>query len=302
MTYTIRDLARLYSEGVNINNLLRSGSYAYSEEEVIRLSYELQAGSYIEEQSTNGLMYSKYATEIADILIGVDPEASTILHAGCGELTSAYTLISRLKPQQNFYAVDVSLSRLLAGRDYLRTNTSLPTQPNLVVSGLGSLPFSSNCFDVVYTSHAIEPNYNESDIIISELARVSCKYLVLFEPCYETATPQMKLHMDTCSYARNIVQSATSHGLDLLDQFFMVNPIEPLRNRTSAFVFSKSNSTLQSNAINLTRPGTSEPLSSIEPSTFLSKGNGEIYVSVLGIPLLRSSDAITIAREDFFVC
>ena len=300
MPYTIRELVRLYSEGVNINKLLRSSSNLYTEEEIIRISYELQAGSYIDEQRRTGPMYSKYASEIANIIIDLTPEASTFLDAGCGELTSAYKLISLLKTHQSYYGVDVSLSRLLAGRHYLRTNASLTNSPNLIVSGLCSLPFSSNCFDVVYTSHAIEPNFTDSDAIISELSRVSSKYVLLFEPCYETATPEMKLHMDTSSYARNIVDSATLHGLDIVDQFFIVNPIEPIRNRTTAFVFLKRNPTSKSNSINLTRPGTSEPLSAIEPSTYLAKGNGEIYVSVLGIPLLRPSDAVMIGREDFF--
>src|SRR5437763_14892597 len=95
---------------------------------------------------------------------------------------------------------------------------------------LSSIPLPSSSVDVVTTSHALEPNGGREREIIAELVRIARRKLVLFEPCYEMASPEAKARMESLGYIRGLTKLADRvTSLEIVD-----NPLNP----TACFVIS----------------------------------------------------------------
>lgn len=294
---------KLFLQGINVNKYLRDNHPELGEDEIIRLSYEAQAGSYVSEMNTCKNEYSLYRESIAKHLNLYITDSSSILDAGCGELTSSIELISSLS-KQKYIGLDGSFSRLIVGRSVI--NSAIDHNINnvqLVASSLLNIPLESSSIDVVFTSHALEPNFINSKIIIAELSRVTKKYLVLFEPCYETASQEMKDHMNKHNYVRNIEKDCLSSGLILINKIEIHESIEPLRNKTTMFLFEKI-LTLQSStsSINYVTPNNiKSSLIELSDGSLVSKHENIIYPSVLGIKVIQDGAGIQISDTSKFV-
>ena len=66
----------------------------------------------------------------------------------------------------------------------------------LFVGDLFNAPIEDSSFDVVYTSHSLEPNGGFERKALIELHRITRKYLVLFEPIYELGSSKSKVFME----------------------------------------------------------------------------------------------------------
>ena len=288
----------LFSKGINVNQYLRDNHPELGEDAIIRLSYDTQAGSYSKEMVEKNEMYQAYGNAIVQRLSPYFKTINSILDAGCGELTGSYQLIEAARDLR-YVGIDGSFSRLLAGKKFL-SNQGVCTPPDLdlLASSLTYIPLSSSSIDLVFTSHAIEPNSLNSARIIQELARVSNRYIALFEPCYEDATEEMKAHMDKHNYARGIRECCEKNGLELIDIDNDLPCIEPLLNKTTFMLYSKpgSRASARSSVHKYITPDNYRyQLEELETATLMCRETDTMYPSLHGIRLLNSNNAMKLS-------
>ena len=131
---------------------------------------------------------------------------------------------------------DISWSRVDVGRRYLKAH-GIPAK--LFVGELEAIPLSDNAVDVVFTSHAVEPNHGREAEILTELYRVAGRFLVLFEPCYELASPDARARMEHYGYCRGLRETAERMGWNVIAHRLIESPINPL-NPTAVLVIEKA--------------------------------------------------------------
>ena len=172
----IKDLKKLYQSGSNINYYLRKKTNL-SEKDIIKLSYDIQTGSYV-----RNFNYIKSKKNLNQVIKEINTtNFKTLMDFGCGELTNFYTLIKNIKTKNKiFFAYDFSFSRILIGKKFLNKRVKI----NLKCFSNDSIkiPLPDNSVDIVTTCHAIEPNKKNSYKILKELWRISKKKLILLEP------------------------------------------------------------------------------------------------------------------------
>lgn len=210
------DLKQAYARGENISALLRAEESEGNTEAVIETAYDLQAGTYVRSQidPERRRHKARYAAEIAKVLDGLGG-ARHLLEAGVGEATTLSHVIQALseKPEDTA-GVDLSWSRLRWARQWLREERCGPV--DLAVATLCELPFVDNAFEIVYTSHSIEPNHGREVSILQELHRVCARYLVLLEPGYELADAGARARMEHHGYCRGLPEHARSLGMKVV--------------------------------------------------------------------------------------
>ena len=175
--YDIKKLKNLYSKGVNINEYLRKKTNL-NERDIIKLSYDLQSGSYIKNYN-----YKKSLLNINQMIKEVkSTNFKTLLDFGCGELTNFYTLIKNIKSKNKyFYATDLSFSRIFLGNNFL-SKKKISINLTCFTNNTYKIPLPDNSVDIVTTCHAIEPNKRNANKILNELYRITKKKLILLEP------------------------------------------------------------------------------------------------------------------------
>jgi len=121
------------------------------------VAYNLQAGDYVKNCQQRPLEHENYTTEMSEIVKAYCPNGVNILDAGCGELTISSAVqnqIDQLSPR--FFETDISLGRLQVGIKHYRQNERDGSV--YLFQAFFELPFASNSFDIVFTTHALEPN------------------------------------------------------------------------------------------------------------------------------------------------
>jgi ubiquinone/menaquinone biosynthesis C-methylase UbiE len=200
-----------YERGDNIMQLLRDAGVT-TDSEAVLAAYDLQAGSYVEAMQAPGYSALKieYASAIAKVLDQLG--GRSILEAGVGEATTISHVIPRLTSQPIVAAgFDISWSRVAKGRIYARSHAPL----SLVVGDLFAIPAADNSFDVVYTSHSIEPNRGLEKAALKELYRVARRHVVLFEPAATYGSEATKSHIEHHHYCTDLNQHALELGFDV---------------------------------------------------------------------------------------
>ena len=111
-----KKLRKIYLKGININQYLRKFSNI-REKEIIKLSYDIQSGSYVKKFN-----YKKSKTAINELILEVkNSNFNSLLDFGCGELTNFYTLIKNINcKKKKFFAFDLSFSRISEGINFLK--------------------------------------------------------------------------------------------------------------------------------------------------------------------------------------
>ena len=113
-----------YFQNKNISIFLRKNyKNRISEDQIIKTSYDLQAGNYIKIYDYNR---SKKNLEVLINEIN-KTEFRSILDFGCGELTSTYTILKNLKNIKNkkIFACDLSLLRIYYGVEFLKKKQNI---------------------------------------------------------------------------------------------------------------------------------------------------------------------------------
>ena len=291
-----KELAEAYTRGENITALLKGLSKTdCNTEDMIETAYDLQSGSYIRNLSDPEKYQHKlnYGRSIAEEVLSLTKPIS-ILEAGVGEGTTfSFVLAGLNNPSLEAHGFDISWSRIASCRHWLQKNGH--TKVFLSVASLLNLPYLDNSFDVVYTSHTIEPNGGNEKNILQELYRVTSQYLVLLEPGYELASDEAQRRMEQHGYCKGLVDSAESLGMRVLKHELFPHTANPL-NPTAITVIVKD-SAAHPAIPQLACPQFGSPL--IEnPDSLFSAESLRAYPKIKGIPCLRSQDGMIASAYD----
>ena len=289
-----RELQARYQRGENITALLRAaGERSANDEHAIEVSYDLQAGSYVEclRNEANAAAQDAYGAEVAKTIRSLCRPAS-VLEAGVGEATTLSRVMENLhEPGTRFAGFDISWSRVAVAQRWLAERCL--SKVLLCTGSLFQIPFAENSIDVVYTSHSMEPNGGREREIMCELYRIARRYLVLLEPAYELATPEGKQRMERHGYCRGIRQTCHELGFNLVEHRLFACQMSSV-NPTALTIVEKP----------ATSPPVAELLACPRYKTPLLR-RGDVYFSpealavypiLAGIPCLRVENAIVASK------
>jgi len=199
-----------------------------------------------------------------------------------------------LRPESNLlttYGFDISYSRIRYALNHLKNEGIKNTM--VFLGDLFRSPIQDNSIDVVYTNHTLEPNGGREIDALSELYRITRKYLVLFEPNYELGGNETKVFMERHCYVRNLHSTAVKLGYKVVEHklLFDRNPLSP--NNTGILIIEKKDDceTLSPRKIPLACPVTKAPLELIR-NNYYCRESLLLYPIVEGIPCLLPENAI----------
>jgi SAM-dependent methyltransferase len=143
-------------------------------------------------------------------------------------------------------ACDISLSRLRVGRRFAERmmRGDLAKSLKLFVADMARLPLADSSVDVVFTSHALEPNHGREEQLLKELLRVTRRHLLLFEPSWENADQAVRDRMAQHGYVRDLPQHIQAAGGRLVSVEPLPNPLNPM-NPTYCYVVEPINKASQ---------------------------------------------------------
>ncbi len=283
-------IKEIYNKGGNIIKYLKNLKNS-SENDVmdILISYDFQAGSYIKIANNNPEYIQNYTGALSSYINNLG-HFESIIEVGVGEATTLIPVIQKLhtKPA-DILGLDISLSRILFAKKYAIQNNV--TDITFFVSDLFSIPLKDNSIDIVFTSHAIEPNGGKEKEALKELYRITKKYLILLEPIYEFATEKGKERMTEMGYIKNLYQTAINlgHKVILYKEFdFVINNLNP----TGILIIEKKIDLSTSNTVDLVCPLSNTELIQHNNCYMYSSSSLLAYPIIKNIPILLSGNAI----------
>lgn len=208
---SIKELRVRYQRGENLLQLLReSKADPGNSSAAVLASYDIQAGSYTQamEHPAHHAGMRRYAAAIANLIDELG--ASSVLEVGVGEATTLAHVVSQMASAPASAAgFDISWSRVAHGRRYAaREGVDL----SLVVGDLFAIPAADDSFDVVYTSHSIEPNRGREREALAELHRVARRYVVLLEPASRLGNAATQARIREHGYCSDLDEHARALG------------------------------------------------------------------------------------------
>ena len=292
-----RLLQQMYRRGENIMGYLTAHLKTTQQQEIIEVAYDMQSGCYVDAM-INAPHYIEFKHRYVDELvreINQLAQIDSVLDAGVGEGISLAPLLDRLPNSIDSFGVDISWSRINYAKDWLKKQGQ--TKTTLCTGNLTHLPFADNSIDLVFTSHAIEPNRGNEQLIIEELFRVAHKYVVLLEPSYELASEEAKARMDKLGYCREIEQTCIDLGYNIIKHQLFSHSSNPL-NPTAITIIEKLSDT----------PKPRHVMACPEHKTPLLTGSGALYSEeglraypiIAGIPCLRVENSVFASHFEQF--
>ena len=295
---SINDLRIALEKGVNITSLLKkeSGSEENTNK-IIELSYDLQAGSYVEYAEMNRVKLSAVTSEMQGLASKYISDGDSLLDCGTGELTTLTFFLEGIGALKDIYAFDISHSRVRVGIDFATRYMTREHLDNLhvFVAEIDSIPLPNSSIDIVMTNHALEPNHGREKVLISELTRVARKYVILFEPSYESNSAEGKARMEDLGYVRDIPRVVKDLGLELVYQNLLVSPLNA-QNPTCCYVIRVEDDAEKSLRVQDVCAGyiclKSGQVLEKHGDHLWSQEGGYAYPLVDGIPILRERHSI----------
>ena len=304
----ISDLRQLYRDGQNIMEYLRRNHESeMSVSEMVRISYDLQAGSYVEKyfkdpetEINRAKVYSKYLGEL------LKNEKSDVLEIGIGEGTSAVSIFKQLgRKGINLRGFDISLSRIAVAQSFFRENS---VQVSLACADACSIPLADNAMDLIYTIHCLEPNRGQEHAMLSEIYRVAKKYVVLFEPSNELANREAAKYIEKHKYVLDLVKTAKAIGFEVLDHQLLFSQSKGIGRvtacNTAALLLKKvahtrkiKNETHEISEKPWTCPKTKHELED-KGFCLICNHSGYIYPKISNIPILLKEHAVLMTRPE----
>lgn len=290
MRKDLKDMRKLYDAGVNIIKHIKNEAGSDADiSEMVMISYDLQAGSYIRNALENPEWQNEYSNacaKVLDQLSGYD----SILEVGVGEATTLYNIISRIKNvPADIFGFDISYSRIKYAMHHLKNNNI--NNSTLFVGDMFNAAIQDNSFDVVYTSNAVEPNGGKEKEALLELYRITRKYLVLFEPRYEFADNETKKFIEEHGYVKNLYSTAIGLGYKVIENklIFKSDPLSVLN--MGVLIIEKDCSSKAKVLNPLACPVTKKPLELIR-NNYFCRESLLLYPVVDHIPCLLPENAI----------
>ena len=284
---------KAYATGQNVTKLLRE-KYVndINESKMIEIAYDMQAGDYVQFAKEYSTRLNNYAAQLANILADYIGKDDTLLDIGTGEMTTLCAVLGNLPviPKKTF-ATDISWSRLFYGRGF--ASESLGSESEKIkpfVSDIKEIPLPSSSVDVLTTSHALEPNGEHLETVLSELFRVARKYLVLFEPSYERNSPEGQKRMDELGYIKGLESTVEKLGWSVESVMKIDSPAKPL-NPTYCHIIPVNKDISDYCEPVFTVPGTDYSLTK-KNNFFFSSALGICFPVLEELPVFRSESAI----------
>jgi ubiquinone/menaquinone biosynthesis C-methylase UbiE/uncharacterized protein YbaR (Trm112 family) len=220
-------IKEIYSQNQNIIQYLKNTKNNSTED--ILISYDFQAGSYIEAFKNNPDNKMMYCYHLANIINELG-KFDSILEAGVGEATTfGNVLLSLRELPKKMYGFDLSWSRIKYAKIFLRS-LDIINNIKLFTGDLFCAPIKDNSIDIVYTSHSIEPNGGREKEALKELYRITRKYLILLEPSFELSSDDAKNRMLEHGYITDLYGSVISLGYKVIEHRLFdisANPLNP---------------------------------------------------------------------------
>lgn len=279
-------IKELYAEGKNLMEYLRSLDNSKANDiESILISYDFQAGSYVENANKKPEYIADYSGAIANTINKLG-SFDTVMEVGVGEATILSNMVTKLsKMPSEILGFDISWSRIKYARQYSQSKN---VNARLFTANLFEIPLPDNSVDIVYTSHSLEPNGGREEDALKELYRVASKYVVLLEPGYEFATEEGKARMDKHGYVKDLHGHAKKLGYNVLEHRLFdlyINPVNP----TALTIIKKEDNT--DIKPNLVCPVSHTELS-LTRGVYFSNQSMLAFPIVDGIPCLLKENAI----------
>lgn len=286
-----------FDRGENITSLLRSSSRSQiNTVEIIETAYDLQAGSYISALQDPAMISHKmeYGKAIALELCALTNPGS-IIEVGVGEGTTFSFVLDYLERPDHVHGFDISWSRIVCCRGWLRERGH--GNAYLSIANLTHIPYADSSFDVVYTSHTIEPNGGNEETILKELYRITSRFLVLLEPGYELASENARARMDKLGYCKNLVKHAEKLGMRVVKHElfpFTANPMNP-----TAITVIEKNANAATSIPQLACPRYGDHINDRGDSLYGPECL-RAYPKIKGIPCLRRDDGVVASSYDHY--
>jgi ubiquinone/menaquinone biosynthesis C-methylase UbiE len=237
----LKSLSKLkdeFNKGVNIVELLNKNKKENNSTDSILISYDLQAGSYINQYRANSVFYDNYALSIANIIEKYSNSFDSIMEIGVGEATTLGNVIRYLKNKpKNIYGFDISWSRIKYAKAFMKELNI--DNFDLFTGDLFNIPIKDNSIDIVYTSHSIEPNGGKEKLAIEEIYRIAKEYIILLEPCYELANDEARRRMKAHNYITNMQEAIKELNYEIVE-FRLFDICDVLLNPTGLTVIKKN--------------------------------------------------------------
>lgn len=288
------EVSEVYACGGNVSQFLRDKlGLSFNNDKTIELTYDLQSGSYVDAVSTveSHALKKRYTDEMASIIHSVCPNAFSMLKGGTGECITLTGVLKAYPTKIKYvHGFDMCWSRIGYGKQYLQDNHLEGV--NLCTGTLSEPPFKNDAFQLVVTSHSMEPNGGREAEILQALYRVSGQWLVLFEPSHENATKEGKARMEELGYIKNIPQVAKQLGYNVIDHFPLKHALNPL-NPTAVTIIKKD-------AVVLDKPEYACPNTQGEliktDDGYFSKKAMCMYPEIMGMPCLKTSNGVIASK------
>ena len=288
----IAEARAAYAEGRNVTELLRGRlGVTGNTPEIVEFAYDLQAGSYIDRIREDLPKAKAYAAELANLLGDQVSATSSLLDVGTGEMTTLSLILQALPVlPSRILACDISWSRLAVGRNFARETLGEAAPIAGFAAEIGALRLADGAVDIVTSSHALEPNGTRLEPLLTELFRVTRRRLVLFEPCWERASPEARQRMDRLGYIRGLEEGVTRLGGTVERVVPIQNVANPL-NPTFGFILVPPSVRAAGDAASWTVPGTSLPLTRTA-GIWYSSDTGLAFPELDGVPMFTRSSAM----------
>lgn len=289
----LRPALAAYRKGENVMATLRELlGEEKNNDQIVEITYDLQAGTYSRYAEDNPATWKAYCEELAGILGSfLEPGWST-LDVGTGEMTTLSGVANcAFIEAGDIYSCDISFSRIKTGRKFA-ARTMVPGLADRLHSFVGNLfqlPFQDGSVDLIWTSHALEPNGGKEEAALRELFRVAGRYVVLFEPSYENNTDEGRARMERLGYIYGLPEVIVRAGAELVDVIQVKSTGNPL-NPTYAYICRTGTET-RSRAAPWACPETHMPMDR-RADCFFSQASRLAYPIIDGIPILRAEYAI----------
>ncbi|WP_338553354.1 methyltransferase domain-containing protein [Paenibacillus sp. KS-LC4] len=283
----------IYQKNGNIIQYLKemSGSANNSTEDIM-ISYDLQAGTYVQGYKNNPTGRETFSTRLAEILDGLG-SCDSIVEVGVGEGTMLGIMIPRMKQTPSrIYGFDISWSRIKYAKAFLKEQGL--DHVELMTGDLFQSPFKDNSIDIVYTTHSIESNGGREEEALKELYRISKKYLVLLEPTNEFASDEAKGRMAQHGYVKDLYTKAVELGYNVIEHrpfeanYHELNPV-------SVIIISKNDEAFMKVEEPVCCPITKAEIEKSE-DCYYSADSLLAYPLLGGIPCLLPQNAIVASK------
>lgn len=295
----------VYEKNENITAALKKKlKVDYNTPEIIAAAYDLQAGSYSIDADNQPKFYQTRAKEVSDFISSNVSDIESILDVGSGELTMFARVASNLslsaKSEIKLYASDISLSRLVVGRNHLNKSIDSVNRINLAVADTAKLPFGTNSVDIVTSDHSLEPNGARILEVLNECFRVARRYCVFVEPNNSLQGSEGKERMKHLGYIFDIEKSISELGGKIKSQHITINNYNQL-NKSMMLVVevpNLSNSKILPNdegEIQFTYPGTDHVLQH-NKSFLYDIQSGFLFPKIDNVSLLLEHNRILFSK------